>query len=670
MKHIVLLLVLTLFGTSSAVSAEMSGFAPRIACDTPAGLFESGRPCEFRLVNPGSSRAWTLTDWESAEVAKGAWPADGRLSLGALPPGYYELTADGAPADMPAAASRFAFTVYEPVPPATRRANRFFAVDSALSWISRPGNLLCPWHGGDSLRLVAEAIAAAGFNHARERLGVPTARNYGHYLRDAEMFRSLGISVGGMFHHAGKDLRPNPALPRNLSGLYGFCAETVRTFGDRCDIWEFWNEPDIHYAPEPAWTYAAATKAAYLGFKAGRPEGLATMGALLRPCERGGYCAAYLANDIAYYTDAFMYHVYDPVCRYPERFACIRERLAEAGVPDLEIRVSECGTNLIGPSRLPSASKGIAAQSSDQERILTEFYPKSQILLQMEGVTRCDYFVFGAFLRPSGQLDRGVFRRDGTAKPIWAAMRTLVASVGDAELEGKVRIGEGRRAYVYRKPDGTHTLAFWKYSKVDLSTAAAHLGGKASPLTEGADFSVPAADGEYEVTDIVGRRRRVSAKGGQLKLRATAYPSYVAGLGPLEVHQRPFPRGRAGARAAAPELDLTTIVAADLNTNDFTVAASKDRATLRGASGRIRVEVWNLSKTPRKGALEVTGGVLEGVPAAFEVPPMGNLSFAATYRPAASSVGEGADATKGRLPPLTLRGIFDGRPTTHCIVPQ
>lgn len=86
MKHIVLLPVLTLLGTSSAVSAEMAGFVPRIACDTPAGLFESDRPCEFRLVCPGSSRAWTLTDWESAEVAKGTWPVDGRLSLGCFRP--------------------------------------------------------------------------------------------------------------------------------------------------------------------------------------------------------------------------------------------------------------------------------------------------------------------------------------------------------------------------------------------------------------------------------------------------------------------------------------------------------------------------------------------------------------------------------------------------------
>lgn len=37
-------------------------------------------------------------------------------------------------------------------------------------------------------------------------------------------------------------------------------------------VWEFWNEPDIGFAPEGAWDYAAALKSAYLGFKAGDPE--------------------------------------------------------------------------------------------------------------------------------------------------------------------------------------------------------------------------------------------------------------------------------------------------------------------------------------------------------------------------------------------------------------
>ena len=611
----------------------------------------------FRLVQPGSSKSWALTDWDSMEIAKGPWPEDGRLSLGKLPRGYYELTADGAPEGVPEAASRFAFTVYEPVSPAIRKANGFFAVDSALSWISRPGNLLCPWKQGQSLRFMAEAIAQAGFNHARERLLVSELGNYGHYLQDAELFRSLGISVGGMFHSVPNELCPAPALPRDLSGLLGFCAETARTFGLRCDIWEFWNEPDIHYAPEPVWSYAAATKAAYLGFKAGCPECLATMGALLRPCVPDGYCAACFANDIAYYTDAFVVHTYDPVCRYPGCFSHVRDRLAEAGVPNLEIRVTECGTDLIGRSRSPSALKGIVAQSSDQERILTEFYPKSQILLQMEGVTRCDYFVFGAFLRKDGALDRGVFRRDGTAKPLWAAMRTLVATLGNAELEGKVCVGEGLRAYVYGKPDGSHTLAFWKYSKVDLSHSAVQLDCKASSMTDGTDFSVPAADGEYTLTDIVGRTRRAVAKDGRLRLRATAYPAYVSGLGPLEPCQRPFPRGVAGARKAPSELDLSVIVAVNLDTNDFEIASTKDRAILRSETGRVGVEVWNLSNEWRKGGLEVSGGTLEGVPGLFELSPMKSLSFTATCR---------LDGSAGAL---TFQGAFNNRRTTRCTVP-
>ena len=42
-------------------------------------------PCE-------TNTAWTIRDWRGRELARGEWPADGRLALEPLLPGYYWLS--------------------------------------------------------------------------------------------------------------------------------------------------------------------------------------------------------------------------------------------------------------------------------------------------------------------------------------------------------------------------------------------------------------------------------------------------------------------------------------------------------------------------------------------------------------------------------------------------
>ena len=640
-------------------TAELRGWQPMVVAEAPGAVFALDEACVFRRAGAVRGETWRIVDWKGDERRTGRWPDDGRLSVTGLSAGCYALE-DVVPQSARCPPDRrCGFTVAGPIADAVRRANRFYACDSALSWISGPQSFVCPWNGGDTYRTVVDLIARAGFSHARERL-VPMADGScagGHYLDNARLFRSRGIAVGGMFHSVPPCLRPDPKLPRNLVALFDCCRGVNRTFGNLADSWEFWNEEDIHYAPEPAWTYAAALKAAYLGFKAGDAARPVTMGALLLRCRKGGYCESLCANDLAYCTDAFVYHCYDSLVLYPEDFRQIRARLAEAGMAGLAIDVTECGTNMIGPSRLPSAKPGVAAQSPEQEMVLAEFYPKSQVLLQMEGVSRCDYFVFGPFLRADGLLDRGVMRRDGTVKPIWAAIHTMVGLLGDAVLEGEIAVAEGLRAFAFRKPDGRCTIVHWKQSAIDLET-----GGEKpmSPVAADQNWSLSAERGSYETYDIFGGKTSVRSENGRLSLMASCYPSYVVGLKTPSIRTRPHARGKRGAVLPPADLDTSLIVAVDLCTNDFTLAKDKASALVRGQSGGLDVTVWNLSDRPRpQTSLMVSGGRLEGVPAEFDVPAKDKRIFRAHW--SASSV-KGVEA-------LVVQAISQGRRSTRCTVP-
>lgn len=670
MRSVLLCVVVPLALSAFCAEGELSpeealrrfpGYERRIVAEAVGAAFDPQSNCVFRLTKPGLAATWRLKDWRGNELKRGDWPSSGTLDLGKLPTGYYTLSNDNPPADISPLASRLGFAVGEPVAKAIRAANRFYSSDSALSWVSSHGRYHSPWNDGNTYLTTVQLMERAGIVHTRERLTPPRKTgNYGQYLRNAQLLKDHGIGVGGMFHDKIPDSGENPILPRDLVKCFTFCRDTAKAYGDTVDTWEFWNEPDIHYAPEPVWVFAAAAKAAWLGFKTGNPKADAEMGGLLNFARPGKYADVLLENDILEYTDAYVCHIYDPIGRYPEYFGLIRDLLKRHGAEDIAVRITECGTNQIGPSDLSSIKPGMAAQDEGQEMVLAEFYAKSQVVLQMEGIERCDYFVFGPFVRQSGLLDRGVMRRDGTVKPIWAAMRTQIALLADATLEGKVALREGLRAYSFRKPDGSRTLVYWKYSDVDTKESPGIYRIATSPVVEDLSFTIRGVRGKRRVTDIFGGTREVASTGGNLKLTASAYPSYVEGLGPLKIQLAPHPTGQVRVPTPHDGIVRTLIVVAEPTTEDYLVSSeSKEKffAEMRGETGRVRVTVWNLSKKPREGLkLVEEGGNLTEELSAFAVEPFGKREFEVTCRRPKS----------GRY---VFRVLLDKQKSTRCTVP-
>ena len=154
------------------------------------GVFPFG---ETPRVRCAPSAEWTLADWRGRPVRRGTSPADGCVELKALSCGYWTLGAAGE-----------TFTVVVVPDPTTREddADGFLCVDSALSWISKPQFLDCPWQDGDTFRYVADLMRFAGIRRARERLSWGEVQpdgsrppRWSYYGENARRLKERGIAV-------------------------------------------------------------------------------------------------------------------------------------------------------------------------------------------------------------------------------------------------------------------------------------------------------------------------------------------------------------------------------------------------------------------------------------------------------------------------------------------
>ena len=674
MKNQCLCLALVVAG-ASAVSAGVS-------LDAPGHVYVEGST--LTVSNAPADSVWTLTDWQGRELSK--------KILSCLSVGYYHLRCGD---------EDVTFAVVPKPEKRTFDKNSFYGVDSAQSWVSRKGRFLCPWYGGDTFRLVSDLIALAGIPHVRDRLSWaevnknPSEYNFGHYLYNADLLHERKIGISGMFHDTATYVKKMQKLPSDLTALHEFCRKTAATFGNRMEDWEFWNEIDVSaYAPEPVWDYAATMKAAYLGFRdgakdAGYPEMLVLPGSLCIAA-RSVYDEGLFANDLAKYSDVFNFHTYAPIAQYPGVFADLRTFMKRVGIPDRAVWMTESGTQQEGRGTRESVIHGVKAHSPEQELIHAEFYAKSQVAFQMQGVARNYLFVFGTYNEGSGGKDWGVMRRDGTVKPTYSAMSTMIQELGSAHLLGEVRVGDGQRAYLFEQPNSIQTMMFWSVSPVDTDANVP----SAKPLLE-KPFRLQVRDGEYDVTDLCGMRSRVRAENGTLSLSSMRYPAYLSGLEGFKADVPALSCGKPTPYKAAADEDMRVIFRVDLDKRDFGIAGHKSVAELKKDKGRMRVEVWNLDGKVKEGHVDVSGGTLENLPERILLPAKGCVAYDCLFVPNEGDINHGIHRIHGEensvssvssvveiktknsqtlklsnlQPGLVLSGMFDGRRTSRLSMP-
>lgn len=622
----------------------------RVILDAPGHVCVEGSGTVARSGEPGE--VWTLLDWRGCETGhSGIFNDDGVTAIPPLPTGYYRMVS--ASQHETSFATLATLAVVPPSESRVRDPASFYAADYGPIYEIWKGDKgwLCPWNGGDRYQTLADLAWLVGVPHVRTRMewaGVESAPGTFNpesscYWREAELLNRRGITGCGVFNGAPWWTQPREKMPTNLAVVWRFCANAARLYGKSKDAWEFWNEPDIGFAPGPVWDYAAAMKAAYLGFKAGRTEAVILPASHCLP-PANAYMQTLYANDAAKYADAFNYHLGQPISAIPSKLGLLRQFLDKNGMEGRAIWMTENECEMEGHSTGKGIMEGHKAHSPEQELIVAEFYPKSQIAQQMAGVSRCYFFILGAYDERGGEKDWGMMRRDGTVKPVYAAMSTMTRELVSARLAGELNVGAGAKAFLFEQPDGSQTVAFWASSPIDTANADKPVSGKMRDYARDVTITLPGSDfqrkaamkNSYRLSDLCGSISQIIAKNGKLVLPATRFPAYVSGLHGLVSDIPVKPRGETHPYVPASDEDLTVIIRAELDKDDFAITRNKTRAVLKKDEGRVKLIVWNLGDEAKTGMVEVAGGRLAGLPhEPFVLGPRGSepAIFDCTFSP-------------------------------------
>ena len=574
--------------------------------------------------------------------------------------------------------------------PATRRPDPdgVICADTALSWLAAPQWFDLPKEFGDSFDYVADLLRLAGLRRVRDRVSWGTVQPSGDAPPDWKQFgdnnrrlKERGIAVTDCFHSTPRWTSRIAKLPGDFALLFRFCRDCAREL-DATEAWEFWNEEIEGFAPEPAWDFAAAMKAAALGFRAGNPVVKVLNGSLCKAPNE--YDRLLYENQIGKYTDVHNVHAYPPLADYPAILGARRDFAERAlGEGGKAVWFTELGTMALGPGMLPGRNRAEKIFTPEQEILNAEFFPKSQALAAMEGADRAYYFVFAAYSEDGGKKEFSIIRRDGTPMPTFAAIATMTDKLAGFSLVGELAAPEGVRAFLYEGFDDSQTVLFWSESDLDSATRE-HPVWRLDGLYE-RDFELPAPDGGYMLTDLCGTPSPVVAENGALHLRAIRYPQYVEGLRGLSTAKPAKPRGRPVRYAPEPDEDLTVVIRAEVSKDDFVIGGIKSVARLLAPEGRIAFEVWNLSEVEKRGALRcLSGGTLALPKGDIDLPPMGMARIEATYAPSSESGAPGGRALPGggasrpgepigagsrAAGALRVDGVFDGKRSTPVVIP-
>ncbi|NLE37922.1 MAG: hypothetical protein GX621_07845 [Pirellulaceae bacterium] len=429
-------LLMVLLASNALTAAER--VIPRPLPDHPGNLFVEGEDVVIGVPETADA-TWRVVDYDGRVVAE--IRGKGKLVLGRLPIGYYELHPARAEAAAGRPISLGVVAVLQSPTPATSP----IACDVAMAWFYP-----------ERLRMVnvASLCALAGLNWVRDRLSWPEVEPgrdqlapRTRYDDSAETQAAAGLKVLQANHSspewAGKDRK---RFPDDLRDAHHFYREIARRWKDKVMAIEPWNEADIAgFGGHTGSEIASLQKASYLGIKAGNPEAVVCQNAFAR--HRASTLHDFHANHAWPYFDTFNLHHYNPVGDYPRIYAAFRE--VSAGRP---LWVSECNfpVNWSGDQRF-------AEPSEADSRVQAERVAKVYACSLHEGSSAVFYFILGHYVETHRQF--GILRPDLSPRPAFLAMAAVGRFLADAKPLGKLKTDASIAAYAFRaNPDGQERL--------------------------------------------------------------------------------------------------------------------------------------------------------------------------------------------------------------------
>jgi hypothetical protein len=453
-------------GRGLSDSARIARRIPATSADHPGNIFLAGEPVTIRVPPEATGPAvdWRAVDDANEVVGQGSMN-DAAAGLGILGVGWYRvefLDATGA------VTARTTAGVLARLGAATPQDSPI-CVDSATSWFARSDVA-----GQEGFAYLA---ALAGVNWIRDRLswgdvqtGPETFAPETTYDSAATIQAKYGLKVLQVFHATprwaiDRDLdggRATQRFPRDLRHLYRFCQAMARRYEGRVLAWEPWNEANIaNFGGHTIDEMCTHQKAAYLAFKAGRPD-LTVCWNVYAGSGTPLHTQGVFENEVWRYFDTYNIHTYSQPDAYLSQFAPARQ--AACGRP---LWLTECGIGLHWQTERPWSEL-----SPTDERRQAEFIAPSYASSLFAGVSRHFFFILGNY--PENRNQFGILRHDQTPRPAYLALAAVGHLLAGARPMGRLLPQESPevRIYAFRAvPDGVESdvLVAWANQPTNIS---------------------------------------------------------------------------------------------------------------------------------------------------------------------------------------------------------
>ena len=358
-------------------------------------------------------------------------------------------------------------------------------------------------------------------------------------------------------------------------------------YSDSVHAWEIYNEQDWYGTEgQPAELYCSFMKVAIIALLDSGTPALKLMGAQCQPTSRSRHLAAYEANGLYAFTDAFNYHNHLDGYSYPVGVDFISgevanhfSKYARDTLPDYPVWVTEAGIKMYTEN-----GELTGAQAQRQARYLINSTVQSLSL----GTDKHFWFIF----RSGDSEGSGTFmsyRKDNTPLPVIPAESVLTDVLGEGSYIGKMKsLSEKAEGHILF--NGTDDVAvLWSREDEEITL---HTGGNVLE------------------TDMMGKQTiRVADRNGNVTLTLSLFPIYLTfdGKAPAELSES---TGFAATKATVSSIQLTKAQRVVLTQLWDGTPADIARDSGYGVSAggtRVTIRVFNLNDTPMKGTLSFTG---------------------------------------------------------------
>ncbi len=435
------MIVMTVLTAAANLAPAAGRVIPKPLPEHPGNVFLAGEEVAIDLPAGG---AWRAVDYDGKMMADGH--GGGRIVLGRLPVGYYEVRQSGG------AAKRLPVTIGVLAPlKAPTPENSPVACDVAMAW----------FYPEPKMPAAANLCALAGLNWVRDRL------NWGEMEKQRSVFTeqsrydasataqvAAGLKVLQVNHVSPRWNWEAKRFPTDLRDAYRFYREMARRWQGKVLAFEPWNEADCStFGNHTGSEMATMQKASYLGLKAGNPKVIVCQNAFTSD-RRPTTLADFHANRAWPYFDTFNHHNYEPFEHYAPHY--VAYRAVSAGRP---MWLTECS--------LPvpwSGDKKLQEPTASDLRVQAERVAKTYALSIHEGSAATFYFILGHYVE--GQTQFGLLRRDLTPRPGYLALAAVGRLLAGARPLGQLKTEDpALHGFCFRaKPDGKQRVVLVAWS--------------------------------------------------------------------------------------------------------------------------------------------------------------------------------------------------------------